>query len=384
VRRGSPPGGRDDSDCLVAAVAAIYDAAAAPDRWPVALQAIADYFDDIGAVIYYRRDDGSFGTIVSPELCAAQADYEAGWWQHDIRASRSVEYGYRVHGGAITDRHLITEQEIETHPFYREFLAKHGLRWVAGTTISPDPKIEVALSVQRAATKQPFTDEELHDLTRIGRYAEKSLRLSIRLLDAELSNLGLREALSRLRIGVFALDSLGRVVFSNPAGESLLDDGLSVVSERLTAAQPAARRDVERAIARILSGAEEDLIADPLPLLVSRAQSRRPLTVYILPVGAGRTPTHDFLTHVRALVLAIDPEMGSPPDPTVVRDLLGLTLAEARVAALVGSGLPPREAAERLGIAEETARTALKRAFSKIGVSRQSELTGLLTRLVLR
>jgi hypothetical protein len=51
-----------------------------------------------------------------------------------------------------------------------------------------------------------------------------------------------------------------------------------------------------------------------------------------LPVGIARTPADDFLTQVRALVLAIDPDIGSPPDPTVVRDLLGLTLAEARVA----------------------------------------------------
>lgn len=67
-----------------------------------------------------------------------------------------------------------------------------------------------------------------------------------------------------------------------------------------------------------------------------------------------------------------------------MRDLLGLTLAEARVAALVGSGLPPRDASSRLGITEETARTALKRVFQKTGVSRQSELTRLLARLVLR
>jgi DNA-binding CsgD family transcriptional regulator len=65
-----------------------------------------------------------------------------------------------------------------------------------------------------------------------------------------------------------------------------------------------------------------------------------------------------------------------------VRDVFGVTLGEARVAALIGTGLPPREAAERLGIAEETARNLLKRAFAKIGVSRQSELAALLSRLV--
>ena len=54
------------------------------------------------------------------------------------------------------------------------------------------------------------------------------------------------------------------------------------------------------------------------------------------------------------------------------------------MAALVGSGLAPREAAEKLGITEETARTVLKRVFSKTGVSRQSELVALLTKLALR
>ena len=67
-----------------------------------------------------------------------------------------------------------------------------------------------------------------------------------------------------------------------------------------------------------------------------------------------------------------------------VRDILGLTLGEARVAALVGSGVAPKEAAERLGIAESTARTVLKRVFAKAGVSRQSELVALFAKRALR
>ena len=51
---------------------------------------------------------------------------------------------------------------------------------------------------------------------------------------------------------------------------------------------------------------------------------------------------------------------------------------------MIGAGLPPKDAAERLGITENTVRTVLKRVFSKVGVSRQSELTALLTKVVLR
>ena len=81
---------------------------------------------------------------------------------------------------------------------------------------------------------------------------------------------------------------------------------------------------------------------------------------------------------------AIDPEASDPADPAVVRDVLGLTLGEARMAALIGSGVAVGEASKKLGITEETARSVLKHVFSKTGVSRQSELVALLSRMVLR
>ena len=94
--------------------------------------------------------------------------------------------------------------------------------------------------------------------------------------------------------------------------------------------------------------------------------------------------TEAVLANVQAIVVVTRFERTVPADPTIVRDLLGLTLSEARVAALVGSGIAPQEAAGRLGITEGTARTALKRVFEKTGVSRQGELVALLTKMVLR
>jgi DNA-binding CsgD family transcriptional regulator len=210
------------------------------------------------------------------------------------------------------------------------------------------------------------------------------LRLSIRLLDAEFTNLGLRDALSRLGIGVFALDSFGRIVFSNPAGDRLLGDGLLVVNGHLRVGPSSARNDIESAIAQALRSEGFDMMAQPRPMLVERPSAARPLTIYVLPLSGVRTPEQEFLTHARALILAIDPGDGEPPDPALVRDVLGLTLSEARLAALVGTGLGTGQAAKRLGITEGTARTALKRVFQKVGVSRQSELAALLTKLILR
>ena len=374
------------SDLFVAAVEAIYGCAAQPSNWPDALQAIADVFGDVGTVLLWRRDDGSYGTIVSPKLAAAQEDYEKTWWRHDIRSVRFVEQAYVRGQEAVTDRHLVTAQEVDNHPIYTQFLVPHGLGWFAGAGISPDPLIDVWISMQRAKPKAPFSDEELGTLARLARHAEQSLRLSVRLFDAEFSKLGLGEALARVGIGVFALDSLKRVVFANPAAERLAADRIKIVNERLYASAPQELRALNSEIERMIHAAPEELGAAPKPLLIHREGFERPLTLYVLPITV-----HDFhhaaaqfLTHARAIVLVIDPQADAPADPAVVRDILGVTLGEARVAALVGFGLTPRAAAEKLGIAEETARVVLKRVFSKAGVSRQSELSALLTKLVLR
>jgi DNA-binding CsgD family transcriptional regulator len=244
--------------------------------------------------------------------------------------------------------------------------------------------VGVVLSAHRSARRPPFSDAELAILARLGRYMEKSLRLSIRLFDADVLKVGVGEALSRVGIGVFGLDSLGRVVSVNPAGESLLGDGLALVNDRLRIGEAAARAALATAIDQMARSTPETIAADLKPILIHRQNAERPLAVYVLPITLSSQPAAQFLSHARAIVLVINPEAGGPADPALVRDVLGLTLGEARVAALVGSGFAPREASERLGVTEETARSVLKRVFSKTGVSRQSELVLLLSKLVIR
>jgi DNA-binding CsgD family transcriptional regulator len=371
-------------DCrLLRAIEAIYDAAPDPARWPQALGAISDYFDDVGAILIWHRTDGSFGTIVSERLAEAQRDYEQnGWAVRDIKAMRAREYGYFFNGEPFADRHIGFDEEMANHPCSVQFFDKHGLGFIGGVAVSPDPHVGVALSVQRNARAKPqFSDAELEDLRKISRHIEKSLRLSVRLLNAEVTNLGLGEALSRVGIGVFVLDSLGSVIFSNPAAQRLLGDALDLSQGRLRIRGVARNADLDQAVAHAIRATPSDVLADPKPILVQSGDRR--LAIYLLPVFQPAI-AEQFLTHTSAFVLVIEQKLEEPADPAIVRDLFGLTLGEARIAAIIGAGLTPKDAAERLGIAEDTARTVLKRVFSKVGVSRQSELTAMLAKMVLR
>lgn len=366
---------------FVTAVEAIYEAATAPSLWPQTLQRIADVTGDVGAVMVYGRDDGLFGFIHSPSLDSMAVDYLNTFKGMDFRSIRGVERGIFLTFDVATDSDVATEDEIENHPYYR-FMAKHGLKYFGAAPIFQDLRMNTSVSVQRAYERESYSDEELRTIERLARHIEKSLRLSMRLQDSELVREGLGEALGRLSIGVFALDSMGRITFSNEAGDRLVGDGLQIVGQRLCIGNGTQLQQADRELQHIVSGGVDKL--DPRPILVPRSNGLRSLAVYILPISIGSHPAEQFLTHARALVIAIDPAADFPPDPTIVRDVLGLTLGEARVAALVGSGFSPRDASVRLGITEETARTALKRVFAKAGVSRQSELVALLSKTVLR
>jgi len=378
--------GDEGRDAFIAAVEAIYGAAVEYSNWPDALQAIANVFGDVGANLLWVRDDGGFGTVLSPALAPMAEDYEK--WQHqDIRAQHAAENSMLARLDVVTDRHLVTPREIEEHPFYTQFLASNGLRWLAAAKVSPDPRILVWVSVQRSRTKEPFADAELETLARLARHIEQALRLSVKLFDAELSKLALVDALARVGVGVLALDALGRVVFDNPAASALLGDGLVLANGRLSASAADDRKALDAAIRRMIRGAPGDIGCAPKPLMIRRERSAHPLALYLLPIadsGGDLAMAAPFLTQTRTIVLVIDPQAGASADPALLRDLLGLTLGEARLAALVGTGLAPKGAAAKLGITESTARAVLKSVFAKTGVSRQSELAALLARLVLR
>lgn len=368
---------------LIAAIEAIYAAAADPSRWPSALEIVTKCFDDVGAILIYGRDDGSFGVIESPSIREVSAEYALHWSDRDIRAIRARERGYFFKRDIITDRDLLTPEEMETDPFYSDFLRRHGLKYFAAATVSPDPHIEVALSVQRAIGRPEYTEGELKVLEQLAPHVETSLRLSVHLMDAQAMNSGMGTAMARIGIGVFALDSMGRVVSSNAASQALLGDGLNIVNDRLVLANPAASGEAMAAIRNALDDDRIILAQETKPILVHRQHASRPLALYVLPIPA-KSSGNSFLIRARAIVLLMNPTADGVPDPTLIRDVLGVTLGEARIAALVGSGLSPKDAAERLGIAEETARSVLKRVFSKVGVSRQSELAAMMARLVIK
>jgi DNA-binding CsgD family transcriptional regulator/PAS domain-containing protein len=351
------------------AILAIYATTADPDLWPSALQAIADCFADVGAILVYSRGDGGTGVIGSMSLASVIVAYQQGWNFKDIRFLRAKERGYFLKRDTVTDRDVVTEEEMRVEPSYA-FLASHGLRYFASCSVSPDPSVDVALSIQRVVGKAPFTDAELGTLAQLGRHVENALRIGIQFVNTRLVRQGLSQALERSGLAAFGLDRQGRVVFTNAAAEALLGHRLHLAAGRLRADGPggAVLADLISKASNLEESWRRRLLPGPGGSLIVSA----------LPLLAGASPADSLFADVETLLLIRQAGPNDPPDHALIRDAMSLTLAEARLAAQVAGGVGLKQAAANLGVTENTARTVLKRIFSKTGVKRQSELAALL------
>jgi len=105
-----------------------------------------------------------------------------------------------------------------------------------------------------------------------------------------------------------------------------------------------------------------------------------PLSVTVAPVRAERfSPVyrgHSILVCVTDLEAKV-----KLPEQTL-RELFGLTPAEARLARAIFEGLSPGEAAASFGVSPHTVRVQLGHIFAKTGTNRQSELVRLMMRAV--
>lgn len=179
---------------------------------------------------------------------------------------------------------------------------------------------------------------------------------------AELSSRLAADALGRLEVGVVAIDGQGQVLFSNEVAHGLIAHcpDMGIHGGRLIMARPelAAKLEASRTISQ---AAQVRSLQDTMVgLMMAPVQGGRD------ELGPGSRPERAIYMHEIART--------APIPETLIAELFGLSRPEARLATLLCAGKTLREAAVEMKIAENSARTYSKIAFSKLGVSRQAEL----------
>ena len=252
------------------AIREIYSAVLEPARWPEALQADRRRFCGcrLDPDLRPRRCDIRRRLLAKPRtLCRRICGRleRPRYARKSRQRARLFVRPRRLHGSghhhARRNGYGPVLQRFPAQARLALFRPRHGLARSAHLG-----RVEHSAPARQAGI---FRNQELEIAGELGAHVEQALRLSIRLMNAELINAGLGAALARLGIGVFALNSMSRIVFSNPAAEALLGDGPSTLSTGGCAPSSALSGRMNSEIARAIANSN-DPAGKPVPLIIER------------------------------------------------------------------------------------------------------------------
>jgi DNA-binding CsgD family transcriptional regulator/PAS domain-containing protein len=277
--------------------------------------------------------------------------------------------------GIVDDFDVFSMDTIKRHPYYQEFLRPLKLSGYVSIRIAHGDNLW-SLSLQRTPAQGHFTVKEKRQLVAVSNSMSSAAAIS--------SALGFATAKAALDAfelsgsAALIVDKQGEVIRANPRAERLLSNDVRIVARRLVAKDVNATTRLDSALSRLVRNPESPALLPPIAL---PREGRLPLMAYPLrlpdfnanPFAAGR-----------AFIVLVDPEERRRPPEAALRDVFGLTVAEARLAARLACGEALEMIADDLNVTKETARFHLKRIFAKTGARRQAELVALFARLLSR
>jgi DNA-binding CsgD family transcriptional regulator/PAS domain-containing protein len=338
----------------------IYEASRDGGLWPRVLLQVCELLGSPRGSFWIRsKQNGELTTsCVHGQSEEDQREYLDKWALQDPWLLRLDRFP-REEGVFAPSHSVITDEELEATEVYQAYLSPRKLHYGGGAWIARGVDVESFLTVIRSKQSGPLTEYELAMGTRIAGHIRRSVQLLEERHLLSQGCTGIKICFEELPFAVAILNQDGKVVQSNGRFQKLAGkaDGLalregSVLLESGDVLMPE-RRTRSFAIRRRRRGTPYWATLRPI-----QAENWHPMGVVKLT----------------AILEVRDPDRATSADSAQLETLFGLTPAEARFASMLASGLSVKQAAEQLGIAEQTGRTHLKRAMSKTGTRRQAEL----------
>lgn len=365
----------------------IYDAALDASLWPAVLGQVADAMGGGAVALLFQNQITKRGTGVTARLDPGALGAFYAHFAHCNPLTRGNDLAKMRAAPQlpiITDRHVLPKSEYMRTEYYNDFALPGGMHASLMISLLAHEDSAATVNVMRPLRAGDFDDAEI----RIGRALQPHLTrafvLSLRLGEAGRTADALHDALDRSPHAIFLLGAEGRVRRANASAETLLAGkaGFRIVDRELAAASPEATRKLRALIAAAVdrdAWSQDGGARAGGSLSLAAGAGRYPLSVIVAPVGRENSL---FATGPSAMVCISDPNAGVALPAQRLRDLFGLTAAEAQIALELLAGHDTRATADRLGIAFNTARVHVARILDKTETGRQSELVRLLMRLV--
>jgi len=183
------------------------------------------------------------------------------------------------------------------------------------------------------------------------------------------------EIIGHLPVGILILNSAFRIQISNSAAKAILNskDGLSESLGSLRVATTREQATLNKTLDQVISGS---VVNSEWILAMSRKSDRKPYVLRITRYHVS-TPYSSAAQSPAVIIFITDPEMARVSHPDSIRELYGLTAAEAQIVSMLVAGKSVNEICSDLDISISTARTHLKHIFTKTDTERQRDVVRL-------
>lgn len=185
---------------------------------------------------------------------------------------------------------------------------------------------------------------------------------------------GLLDAFDYVGSGAILIGKRGQVLKANVKAGHHLGSGIAVVRGRLVATESGSNN----ALQGLLKSMEAPCPMHGSSCAALARRGAQPLLAYSVPIDFA-----SYLNGAVGLLLLLDPQERREPPSSLLRQVFGLTPAEARLAIELAKGLDLNEIADLHAVSVGTLRVQLKSIFAKTQTKRQAQLAVLLARLSL-
>ena len=356
-----------------------YGAALEPGSWTQVIERFADLMGGAKAWMpnLNLRDGSGDGILARIDPREQDAYFEYYATVNPFFLTETVPVNDPWPLTITTDEDIFAKDEFLRTEYYNDFLQPQQIYSTAIVRLTRRDGVETTLNLGRPEHRGRFEPEDLRIGALLQPHVVRSLTLT-RSLAAQGQFAGsLVEVLDRAAHGLFLLDASGQLRHANREAERLLAqrDGLRVAAGRLSAAGCDSAARLEALIHR--AGGREAHARSGGSMLMTTPLGGVSLSLTVAPLSSERAPA-PFGPWVLVCVTDLTANVKLPEQS--MRDLFGLTAAEARVALALLEGASPGQAADSLGVSVITVRNQLASVFDKTGTHRQADLVRLMMR----
>ena len=361
-------------------LAAIYQGATESPPWQTGLQMLREQLDAAHVTLVLRPPSpDNTGVMINTGSVTAQGieSYETRFF--------ALDPFVRLPEGVVVTAEEVIGKEWLHSAVYQEYLKPLGVRHLLGADIYTKEGIECRLRITRGHEAAPFSALDKTLCRALLPHLKRSIQLHAQLDFLECERALFAGAVNRLLLGMVSFDQNGNLLETNPEARRILaeKDGIWLTGNSLCVDNAQESRDLQRLLRNAQTGAHQSSgpgMVEAIP--VTRPSGRAKLGVLIKAVPLGQFS--ESKQRPAVVVFLRDPESNAnQPSQELVRRLFGLTRMEAQLALLLAEGLTLDEAAEKMNVRRNTARTHLRSIFCKTGVTRQTMLVRLLLNSVI-